>query len=225
MHKRTCAVRCSGLSLALVLAATPAVATDLDFSGSFVHDDDIALVDFTVGVDSDATLFSSSWIQGDPPMGFDPALGVWRSDGSLVHFQDDGLNTGQTLSNGVWYDHGDWDAYFDVFLAAGAYTVTLTQHDNSPLGANLADGFYREGQGNFTDPWGPQDSFNGRWDNDDPREKNWEFHILTAPVQTVPEPSSGLVFVFGGAAIARLRRRRPWPRLTWSSVARGSWGD
>jgi len=210
MHKQTCAVRCLGLTVALLVAGAAAHATDFDFSGNFSVDNDVALVDFTAGAPSNVTLFTSSWVQGDPPMGFDPVLSLWRADGSLIASWDDANVEGTAFSNGVPYDYGLWDAYFDVLLTAGDYTVTLTQFDNHPVRPNLSDGFTHDGDPDFTSDWGPQDHFNGRWPHveGDPRTSRWEFHILNlAPAQTVPEPSTWLLLAIGGLAIARLRRR------------------
>ena len=83
MHKRACAVRCWGLIVALLLAGGAARATDFDFlDREFTWDSDVALIDFTVAEDSDVTLFTSSWLRGDPPAGFDPVLGLWGADGA-----------------------------------------------------------------------------------------------------------------------------------------------
>jgi len=146
-------------------------------------------------------------------MGFDPMLGVWKSDGSFVAFQDDGNNVGSTLSNGVSYNHGTWDSFFDVFLVAGDYIASITQFDNFNLGSNLSDGFDHDGNPNFTfdNGWGgaTQPTFNGVWDGNDPRTSNWEFHILNVESAShpTPEPSTWLLFVAGALGIARLRRR------------------
>jgi len=198
-----------GLAVALLVAGTAAHATDFDFSGNFVYDNDVARVDFVVGAPSNVTLFTSSWIQGDPPMGFDPVLSLWAADGGVISWQDDAGFEGTTFSNGVEYAHGLWDAYFDVPLVAGDYTVTLTQVNNYPVLPNLSDGFAHDGDPNFTSGWGPQDHFNGGWTPlPDPRTSRWEFHVLNvAPAQTVPEPSTWLLLGIGGLAVARLRRR------------------
>ena len=209
MHKATCAVRCLGLTVALLVAGTGAHATDFDFSGNFVNDNDVALVGFTVGAPSNVTLFTSSWVQGDPPMGFDPIVSVWGSDGGLIATQDDGLVEGTAFSKGVPYDYGLWDAYFDVALTAGNYSVTVTQFNNYPVLPNLSDGFVHDGDPNFTSGWGTQDHFNGGWTPlPDPRTSRWELHVLNvAPAQTVPEPSTWLLLGIGGLVVAHLRRR------------------
>jgi hypothetical protein len=203
-----------GLIVALTVTGTAAPAIDFDFSGNFELDNDVALVGFTVGAPGDVTLFTSSWIAGDPPpggelYGFDPVVSVWGFDGGLLATKDDGLVEGTAYSNGVLYTYGLYDAYFDVFLAAGDYQVTVTQSNNYPVRPNLSDGFTQDGNPDFTSGWGPQDHFNGLWNPPDPRSSKWELHVVNvAPVETVPEPSTWLVLGIGGLAIARLRRRR-----------------
>jgi len=217
MHNATCAVRCLGLIVALLAAGTAAHATDFDFAGSFEFDNDVALVGFTVGAPSNVTVFTSSWIAGEPPpgadlYGFDPIVSVWASDGGLLASWDDGFAAGTASSNGVPYDYGVWDAYFNVLLAAGEYSVTVTQFNNYPVRPNLSDGFTQDGNPDFTftHGWGTQDHFNGTWDiPNDPRSSRWELHVLNvSPAQTVPEPSTWLVLGVGGVAITRLRHRR-----------------
>lgn len=217
MHNKGCPVRCWGLTVALLLAGPAVFATDFDFDGEFTYDNDVALLDFTVGAASTVTVFTSSWIQGHPPFGFDPVVGLWDGMGNLLAVQDDADMTGTALSNGVWYDYGEWDVYFDRFLAAGDYQLSLTQFDNDPLGITLSAGFRRDGNPSFTTVWGDEPYFNGIFDNtdngifdpEDPRSPHWALHVINvAPAQTVPEPSTWLLFGVGGLAIARLRRRR-----------------
>ena len=44
----------------LFLCGAPQAA-DFDFSGTFTYDNDVVLLDFTVGAGSTITIFSSSW--------------------------------------------------------------------------------------------------------------------------------------------------------------------
>ncbi len=62
---------------------TPAQALDFDFSGNFTYDNDVLLFNFSVGAPSTVTVFSSSWLRGNSPAGFDPMLGIWGSAGNL----------------------------------------------------------------------------------------------------------------------------------------------
>lgn len=214
-----------GKGIAIVLAimvlgvlAVRAPADDFDFSGNFTYDNDVLQFNFTVGAPSSVTVFSSSWLQGDPPAGFDPMLGIWDAAGNLIAFQDDGAVVGTTLSNGVPYSHGTWDSYYTVALGAGDYIATVTQFDNFNVGSLLSSGFVRDGVANrsFTSALGyggaTQTYFNGVWDGLDPRTSAWEFHLLNvagATVQpAVPEPSSAVALALGGLALLALRRRR-----------------
>ncbi len=213
----------AGLTLiASIVTTSAAQAADFDFSGTFQQDNDVALFNFTVGQDSEVTLFSSSWLYGNPAPGqkiggFDPILALFDSSGNLISQQDDGENIGSTISNGVSYNHGIWDSYFTQVLTAGSYIVSIGQFDNFAVGTNLSQGFIYDSNPNFTfdsDYGGAtQPLFNGVWDNNDPRTGNWEFHVLnvnqaTTPTEPIPEPASML----GILAFSALSGRKLWQR-------------
>lgn len=202
------------------LAMGTAQAADFTFSGNFTNDNDVLLFNFSVGAPSTVTVFSSSWLYGDPPAGagnggFDPMLGIWTATGNLIEFQDDGGNAGSTLVNGTPFSHGVWDSYYTVNLAAGNYIASVTQYSNFNNGESLADGFSYDGNPNFTFDLGyggaTQPLFNGVWDSNDPRTSFWQFHLLNvaeAEIAPVPVPAPLPLLLSGLATLAFAGRRR-----------------
>jgi hypothetical protein len=207
-------LRIGALCLIAGSLATSAQAADFDFAGTFTYDNDISLLNFSVGQTSTITIFSSSWIAGDSGLGFDPILAIWDNAGNYLYEQDDGGNVGSTLSNGVLYQHGTWDSYFSVSVGAGNYTASIAQYSNFRNGGNLSNGFTHDGNPNFTYDagWGPQPYFNGVWSGNDGRTGDWEFHILDVDsASVVPEPATvtllGICIVgLGGYGFIRRRR-------------------
>jgi len=207
------------LALAAFLAiAAQSHALDFDFSGTFTKDNDVLGLSFTVGAPSTITIFSSSWLSGDIQAGFDPILAIWNSAGIRMAQQDDGGVAGTTSSNGTPYNHGVWDSYYSVTLAAGDYLATIAQYNNFSTSNNLADGFAHDGNPNFTfdNTYGgaTQPLFNGVWDGNDPRTGNWAFHILNVesavviPPPSVPDGGTTLALLGGAlAGLGALRRK------------------
>jgi len=190
--------------------AAQSQALDFDFSGTFVNDNDVVRLYFTVGAPSTVTIFSSSWLTGDlfpgdSLQGFDPILAIWDSSGNLIAEQDDGV-TGATLSNGISYPHGEWDSYYSDIFGPGTYSFTIAQFSNFAKGTNISAGFeynnnlndtnftFDEGYGGATQPL-----FNGDWDDSDPRTADWAFHVLI-----VETPDGGTTLVLLGGALTGL---------------------
>ena len=196
----------------LVLATSLAMAAqsqalDFDFSGTFVNDNDVVRLVFTLGAPSEITIFSSSWLSGDPLQGFDPILAIWDSSGTLIEEQNDGENIDKTLSNGTLYSHGKWDSYYSVTLDAGTYSATIAQFANFVEGAHISAGFRFDGNPNFTFDEGyggaTQQRFNGDFDESDPRTPDWAFHILNVD-SAVQAPDGGTTLVLLGGALTGL---------------------
>lgn len=187
----------------LFISSSPAFsATDYDFFGTMDHHNDVLQFNFSVSTLGARTFFSSSWDEGN----FDPMLGLWSASGDLIYFQDDGLNTGSTFSNGIQYTHGTWDSYYDVLLDPGSYILTLTTYNNFNVGNTLAEGFKLDNE----DP-----IFITEWDqpSNGVRASAWAFHILnvdeaTGPGPSVPEPGTVLLLGAGILGMLYSSRRR-----------------
>jgi hypothetical protein len=199
--------------LGIFLLAQRAVAASGSFSeqsfrGTFDFDDDIALIDFNVPTLTEVQLLSLGYAGGTnlageviPAGGFDTTFNLFDSAGGLVAIDDDGRvvldPTNTDPVTGAIYD-----SYLSIDLAAGDYTLALTQYDNFANGANLSDGFARDGQPDFTfvDGFGTNPYFNDV--SGDGRTGNW-----AVDVRVVPEPTGVVLMVFGSAA-AMLGDRR-----------------
>ena len=195
--------------------ATTAFSAEVDFSGHFLHDNDVQRIDFTVGLPGVVRIFSSSWFGG----GFDPILSIWDSAGNQLEEQDDGGVSGAQQSNSVFYNYGEFDSFLDIDLATGSYIATLTQYDNFSVSSQLADGFLRDADPQFSAVFGCS---NGSFcegflfdSNNNPVEPNrtsaWDLHFLNvanAQLITVPEPST--LLLFGLASLALISRHRDY---------------
>lgn len=207
-----------------LLGMSNGAQADIDYIGAFTQDNDVLRVDFTVDTEKSVTFFTSSWDDG----GFDPVLTLWDSAGNYIDDWDDAgpnINQSPVSSNGVSYSFGWNDIYAVSTLAAGSYSVTITQWDNYAQGTNLADGFYYDLEPHFTFVMGlgTQPDFNGSlstWFDDpetpeydptgieDPRTGALEFHVVNVDAAPVPVPASLLLFGSALAGLIGVKRRK-----------------
>ena len=210
----------AGTGVALVISAVSLFACpcfyDYDFSGTFLVDNEIVLIEFVVGQQSTVTIFTSSWDDG----GFDPIMGLWDADGMRIMEQDDGLVTGSDISNGIVYDFGDWDNYITTTLDAGTYYMSVGQYNNYSNTVNLTDGFWFDNDPQFTKNQGigngDADYFNGANypGQSNYRTGDWNIHVTDVcnahliPYSPVPEPGTVTLLLAGlGFAGAFWRKR------------------
>ena len=190
-----------------LLMTSAASAGSLFFSGNFTQDDNVVLIPFTIFGTEALTIHSTSFADGS--VGFEPVLTLYDGTGALL-FQD---ATGGTVPGSCGVRAIDpvsgycLDGEIQQTLAAGSYTLALTEYDNIPSGPNLSDGFPQTGNGNFTGPefLGQPGSFilfDGSQRNND-----WAVQIDGVPV---PEPGTatlGTSALLALIAVGRKLRR------------------
>ncbi len=203
------------LALALALLVTPASAALITAShtGTFTGDDEIRFVPLTLDGPAFVTLVSHSYAgginaagQAVPRGGFDIVLSVFDVAGNLLSASDDGgANVPADAVTGA-----SFDSFLTFVLAAGSYTIAVTQFDNEAFGPTLADGFMRSGT--FTTGFGcidAQPMFNDV--SGAPgcgRTGAWAFDV----VADIPEPASAVLLAVGVLGLATTRRADPTRR-------------
>ena len=127
--------------------------------------------------------------------GFAPVLSLFNGMGDLV-FGDVGS------SHACGGPSFCWDAFFSFgVVAAGSYTLVLSQDDNNSLGS-LAAGFSKDGDPNY---------FNGFLGYDGQRTGNWALDIditNNSVPSSVPEPAGLALVTTALGALATICRRR-----------------
>ncbi|MGI9488376.1 MAG: DVUA0089 family protein [Geminicoccaceae bacterium] len=213
----------SALGLALgVLLINPASAVPLtpptNVNGTFNFDNDVEQFEFSIATTSIVTIESIGYGGGSfasnpaiviGPGGFDTVLSLFDETGAFIDDDDDdddGL--GATLVDAS--TGNAFDAFLQPTLAAGTYTVVITQFDNfftGVVGDDISLGFDFDGApNNFTSFLGCS---NGEFCDVDANNRS-NFFAINVAAQAVPEPSTLALLGFGlvGAGLAYRRRQQ-----------------
>jgi hypothetical protein len=128
-----------------LLSTFPASAASFSFTGTFSGDADVRYFSFTLASASNVTISSLGYGGGTNSAGqtiaaggFDPVVALFDGSGTYMHVtgDEDGAGAATDPSTGAAYD-----PLFSVNLAAGTYTLALTQSFNFANGPTIADGF------------------------------------------------------------------------------------
>lgn len=210
---RTFPLRMARLGGAVVLAMAacqPALSANVSLSGSLAQDDSVQMFTLTLSAPGAVTVTSIGYAGGNrfngssvAAGGFDSVLYLFSSTGALLAQSDDGIAVPVDPVTGEALDA----AFTTASLAAGEYTVALSQADNYLLGFNLSDGFAQSGNGNFSAAFGCSNgSFCDYQGNN--RSSAWSINFSGQTLTTVlPEPGSMALLLGAFGALAALRRR------------------
>lgn len=202
-------------------ASHSALAANVSASGDLLQDDQIRKFKLVLDGPGSLTVTSIGYGGGTnskgnavPAGGFDTLLFLYSSAGVLLYQSDDGLNAVVDPSTGLAADAG----FTTALLAAGMYTVAMTQYDNFPNSFELSDGFSQSGQGNFTSAFGCSNGMFCDYEGNN-RTSAWALNFSGSTLSSVvPEPGSlALALAAGGALVALRRTRRTTPSGTRQS--------
>jgi hypothetical protein len=214
------------LLVGMMLLTGKALAAPLNFSfaGTFDVDDDVQLFNFTS--DGTSTVYLVSYAYGGGTQangavhaqgGMDTIVTLFDSTGAFYTSNDDGSSIcfGGAEALGPGIDAGNTDTNtgagapldpcYSSVLAAGDYTVAVSQFDNIANGPNLTDGFQEDGQGNFTGTLG--ECSNGSFcdvsglDPFNNRTNVWAYDILNVSAADVVVPAPAAAWLFGSALL------------------------
>jgi hypothetical protein len=172
---------------ATLLMASQAQAAAVSMSGTFVDDDQVQVVNFHTGGTGLVRIETFGYAGGVDANGwtvagggFDPVFALFRADGTLLGYGDDGASRVDQATGAAL------DALLDIVLAAGDYFVAISQFDNFAIGPNFADGFLETGNTRFTSAYG---CTAGRFCDLNATDRDGSFHISVSGA-TVPEPTT-----------------------------------
>lgn len=207
--------RSAALCAAMCLWAghAAAVPSDFSFTGNLADGTAVQLFTFTVAAPSTVTLRTWSYAGGTNAAGqaiagggFDPFLWLFNGAGTLIQYNDDGP--------GVAADpvtHVAFDSLLTAMLAAGSYTVALTQSSTIAVG-NLSDGFW----GLYN--WFPDITYSSGY-----RTSFWALDILNvgaaADGSSVPEPTPLTLVALALAGLSLARRGAGGPNPAAAAAA------
>jgi PEP-CTERM motif len=201
------------------VAISTATTSNFSFEGLFLTDDQVQLFDFTLTAPETVTF--QTWGYGGgtnahgtviAPDGFESLLTWFGSDGTFI-------NNSNSCGSGNLYLGACLDASGQMPLAAGTYTLALTQEGNVAncadfLPGDLSCGFSQQGNGNYTPAATGLPgctAFCGTLFTQE--DGHWAVDILNVASATevsgaTPEPSTWILSIAGIALLLVASRRR-----------------
>ena len=205
-----------GVIVGTLVVAPAARADTVSYSGSFSDDDERFSLGFSFVAAQTLVARTFSYgggVNGDAQVigagGFAPVLSLFDATGLLLQIASG--SAADCLSGVGAVDPASgfcWDVGLSAALAAGDYTLVLTQDANLPFGPSLADGFSMTGSPDYTGLayLGLPDL---RFINVDGSQRDGHW-ALDVNATAIPVPSSVALLAAGFLAFgATVRRCRP----------------